>query len=69
MIGCLVFDRLANCPLESSSVVRDEVGQVTVLGMAPLRFDRFEFLSIGREPFELDVPQPRRQDGIDCRTM
>ena len=69
MIGGLVFERLANGPLQLRRVVRDEVGQVAVLGVAPSRFDRIEFRRIGRQPFEVDVLQPRGQDLLGGRTM
>jgi len=69
MIGCLVFERLANCPLEMRRVLRDKVGEVAVLGMAPPRFHRIELRCIGGKPFEFDILQPRSQDLFGSRTV
>lgn len=68
-IGGLVFQRLAHGSLQFWRVVRDEVSQVTILGIAPPRFHRIEFRSVGWQPFEFDMLQPRVQDLFGCRAM
>jgi len=69
MIGSVVFERLPNDPFEFGRVVRDEVGQVAELGVAPSRFDRVEFGSVGRQPLKVDVFQPRSRDLFGRRAM
>lgn len=54
MIVGLVSERGVDFRLEVVDVVRDEVRQVRVLGVAPHRLDRVELRAIGGQLLELD---------------
>ena len=69
MIGSLTLERFADLPLEFGSVVRDEVGWVAVLRVAPPCFDRVEFRGVSRQPLEFDLLEPRSQDLFGRRPM
>ena len=69
MIGGLTVQCSPNCSLELWRIVGDKVGQRAELGMAPTRFHRIELGSVGRQPFELDVPNSRSGNPSGSRTM
>lgn len=69
MVLGLVSERLTNGAFQLGRVVGNEVCQVGVLRVAPARLHGIEFRGIGRQEFELDVPQTRRRNLLRCRAM
>ena len=56
-------------PLEVRRVVGGKVGELLILGVTPTGRDRIQLGGVGRQPFELDVPDPRCGDPLRGRTM
>jgi hypothetical protein len=57
--------RGADGPAKVGQVVRDEVGQVRILGVVPDLLGRIEVWGIGRQPFRLEPVRPAFQEDAD----
>ena len=69
MATLLFFQCRTGGSLKMACVVRHEVGQLAVLGMAPPRLDGVQFRSVGWQPLKINAFDSRCCDSLGSRTM
>ena len=69
LLGLTTPQRLTDCPAKMEHIVRDEVGQVHVLGSVPDALHWVKLRSIRWQPFNLKPARESLEQSSNCRSM